>query len=125
MQFRIGKVIAQLLSHLGNGGDIIVGSQENILKAKLEICDGMDKDGVLVLNGDDKFLSKAVVANPLNVKYFAIENKDADVTAKDIVQNGLSTTFTICDKIRGEFRCTIPVVGNHNVMPTMRHEATP
>ena len=93
-----------------------LGSQENILKAKLEICDGMDKDGVLVLNGDDKFLSKAVVSNPLNVKYFAIDNKDADVTAKDIVQNGLSTTFTICDKIRGEFSCTIPVVGNHNVM---------
>ncbi len=93
-----------------------LGSQENILKAKLEICDGMDKDGTLVLNGDDKFLSKAVIANPLNVKYFAIENKDADVTAKDIVQNGLSTSFTICDKIRGEFSCTIPVVGSHNVM---------
>ena len=93
-----------------------LGSQENILRAKLEICDGMDKDGVLVLNGDDKFLSKAEIANPLNVKYFAIENKDADVTAKDIVQDGLFTRFTICDKIRGEFSCTIPVVGNHNVM---------
>ena len=93
-----------------------LGSQENILKAKLEICDGMDKDGVLVLNGDDKFLSKAEISNPLNVKYFAIENKDADVTAKDIVQDGLFTNFTICDKIRGEFSCTIPVVGNHNVM---------
>ena len=93
-----------------------LGSQENILRAKLEMCDGMDKDGVLVLNGDDKLLSKAVITNPANVKYFAIENKDADVTAKDIVQNGLFTTFTICDKIRGEFSCTIPVVGNHNVM---------
>ena len=93
-----------------------LGSQENILRAKLEICDGMDKDGVLVLNGDDKFLSKAHIENPLNVKYFAIKNKDADVTAKDIVQNGLSTSFTICDKIRGEFSCTIPVVGDHNVM---------
>lgn len=93
-----------------------LGSQENILKAKLEICDGMDKNGVLVLNGDDKFLSKAEITNPLNVKYFAIENKAADVTAKDIVQDGLFTSFTICDKIRGEFSCTIPVVGNHNVM---------
>ena len=93
-----------------------LGSQENILKAKLEICDGMDKDGVLVLNGDDRFLAGAEIKNPLNVKYFAIENKDADVVAKDIVQKGLSTSFTICDKIRGEFGCTIPVVGNHNVM---------
>ena len=93
-----------------------LGSQENILKAKLEMCDGMDKDGVLVLNGDDKFLSKAKISNPLNVKYFAVENRDADVTAKDIVQEGMYTHFTICDKIHGEVKCTIPVVGIHNVM---------
>lgn len=91
-------------------------TQENILKAKMEICDGMPCDGVLVLNGDDKFLSTAEVKNPLNVKYFAIENKDADVVAKEIVQNGLSTTFTICDKVHGEISCTIPTVGHHNVM---------
>ena len=93
-----------------------LGSQENILKAKLEMCDGMDKDGVLVLNGDDKFLSRAEIKNPLNVKYFAIDNKAADVTAKDIVQEGMYTHFTICDKLHGEVKCTIPGVGNHNVM---------
>lgn len=93
-----------------------LGSQENILKAKMEMCDGMDKDGVLVLNGDDKFLKSAIVENPLNVKYFAIDNKDADVTAKNIVSKGLSTEFTICDKVHGEIQCTIPVVGMHNVM---------
>ncbi|MBQ5783028.1 MAG: UDP-N-acetylmuramoyl-tripeptide--D-alanyl-D-alanine ligase [Oscillospiraceae bacterium] len=93
-----------------------LGSQENILKAKMEICDGMDADGVLVLNGDDRFLSTVKVTNPKNVRYFAVENKDADVTAKDIVQDGLCTRFTICDKIHGEVKCTIPVVGVHNVM---------
>ena len=93
-----------------------LGSQENILKAKLEICDGMDPDGVLVLNGDDKFLKNAHITNPKNVKYFAVENKNADVTAKDIVSEGLSTTFTICDRKNGEISCTIPVVGMHNVM---------
>jgi len=76
----------------------------------------MDKDGVLVLNGDDKFLKSVKVTNPLNVKYFAIQNKDADVTAKNIASSGLSTSFTICDKIHGEIQCKIPVVGNHNVM---------
>ncbi|MBP1571156.1 MAG: UDP-N-acetylmuramoyl-tripeptide--D-alanyl-D-alanine ligase [Oscillospiraceae bacterium] len=91
-------------------------TQENILKAKLEICDGMDPDGVLVLNGDDKLLNKAVISNPKTVKYFAVENKESDVVAKDIVQNGLDTAFTICDKTHGEIKCTIPVVGVHNVM---------
>ena len=91
-------------------------TQENILKAKLEICDGMDRDGVLVLNGDDKFLVNAEITNPRNVKYFAIQNKNADVVAENIVQNGFSTSFTICDKKNGEFKCSIPTVGLHNVM---------
>lgn len=91
-------------------------TQENILKAKLEICDGMPKDGVLVLNGDDKFLSKAEIKNPLNVKYFAIENKNADIVVENIVQNGFSTSFTIFDKKNGKIECTIPTVGLHNVM---------
>lgn len=91
-------------------------TQENILKAKLEICDGMQPDGVLVLNGDDKFLSTAAISNPRDVRYFAIENKNADVVAKDIMQDRLSTSFTICDKRSGEYKCTIPVAGRHNVM---------
>lgn len=93
-----------------------LGSRENILKAKMEICDGMDKNGVLVLNGDDAFLKSVKVKNPVNVKYFAIENNDADVVAKNITNEKLSTTFTICDKIYGDIQCTIPVVGLHNVM---------
>ena len=45
-----------------------------------------------------------------------MENTAADVVAKNIRQNGLSTTFTICDKVHGEVECTIPAVGQHNVM---------
>lgn len=90
-------------------------TQENILKAKLEICDGMPKDGVLVLNGDDEFLRNAEIKNPQNIVYFAIENDKADVVAKNINQNGFTTSFEICDKKYGTNFCTIPVVGLHNV----------
>ncbi|MEG1863171.1 MAG: UDP-N-acetylmuramoyl-tripeptide--D-alanyl-D-alanine ligase, partial [Oscillospiraceae bacterium] len=72
-------------------------TQENILKAKLEICDGMDEDGILVLNGDDKFLSKVNVDKPRNVYWFAIENQGADVVAKGIKQDNFSTHFDIWD----------------------------
>lgn len=39
-------------AHIGN-----LGSQKNILKAKMEIISGMD-GGILILNGHDKFLQK-------------------------------------------------------------------
>lgn len=38
-------------SHIGN-----LGSRENILKAKLEILEGMDKK-VLVINNDNEFIT--------------------------------------------------------------------
>ena len=91
-------------------------TRENILKAKLEICDGMNADGMLVLNGDDDYLPYAKIENPKNVVYFAINNTAADVVAKDIKQVGTSTYFTIQDKLYGEIPCHIPTVGNHNVM---------
>lgn len=42
------------LSHIGN-----LGSQENILAAKLEILEGMRKDAPLVINGEDALLTGA------------------------------------------------------------------
>lgn len=91
-------------------------TQENILKAKLEICDGMPADGVLVLNKDDRLLSKVNVENPANIVYFAIENASADVVASDIQQSDFSTRFTILDSKYGTMQCKIPTVGLHNVM---------
>lgn len=91
-------------------------TRENILRAKLEICDGMEKDGILVLNGDDDYLPRAEVTKPENVFYFAIDNENADVIAKNIKQERTVTYFTIYDKEYGEIPCSIPAVGNHNVM---------
>ena len=61
-------------------------TRENIFKAKMEICDGMSDDGVLVLNGDDDFLPAARPEKPKNIVYFAIKNQNADVVAKNIQQ---------------------------------------
>ncbi len=49
----IGLITNIGVSHIGK-----LGSRENILKAKLEITDGMKKDGELILNGDDDLLAR-------------------------------------------------------------------
>ena len=91
-------------------------TRENILKAKLEICDGMDENGILVLNGDDDYLPFAKIEKVKNIYYFAINNKNADVIAENIKQVGRNTYFTIVDKINGNIDAMIPTVGTHNVM---------
>ncbi len=91
-------------------------TRENILKAKLEICDGMDENGILVLNGDDDYLSIAEIERIKNIYYFGINNKNSDVVAENIKQVGRNTYFTIVDKINGKIDAVIPTVGTHNVM---------
>ena len=57
-----------------------LGSQENILAAKLEILDGAKQGAPLVLNMDDKFLANAVVHGLRKVWYYSVKEKNCDVT---------------------------------------------
>ena len=72
-----------------------LGSQQNIRRAKLEIVQGLREGSPLLLNGDDPLLWG--YENPdLKVIFYGIENKDCQITAKDLIVLMGSTTFTIC-----------------------------
>lgn len=92
-----------------------LGSRENILKAKMEICDGMAPGGVLVVNGDDDLLSKAMVSRDLRKVTFGIDDRFAQVTAQNIESSTKGEKFLLCDKQNGEFSVFIPAVGRHNI----------
>lgn len=108
---RVAVITAIGVSHLE-----LLGSRENILKAKLEIVEGMPEDGVLVINGDDELLMGARADVPVFTTTFAINNTDADVVAKDIMSRIRSTEFSIEDRANGIFQARIPCAGLHNVM---------
>ena len=58
-------------AHIGN-----LGSRENILKAKLEILEGLSKDGFVLVNNDNDLLHKwAKDETCLRVYTYGIENK--------------------------------------------------
>ena len=99
------------LSHLEN-----LKTQENILKAKMEITDFFTENNVLVVNGEDKLL------NNLNNNCFKIEktgyNHEYDVYATNIILRENSTEFTAHHKGE-EFTFKLPVAGKHNVLNSM------
>ncbi len=66
-------------SHIGN-----LGSRENILKAKLEILDGI-QNPYIIINNDNDLLHKWYEENKdkYNVKTYGVKNK-SDIMAKDI-----------------------------------------
>lgn len=104
-----------IVSNIGFSHIEYLGSRENIMKAKLEITDGMSKDGVLILNGDDEYLSKLDPKDfEQKVLFFGIGNKDADYRAEDILfSDGLCRFFAVTPN--GVLSVKIPTEGLHNV----------
>ena len=98
-------------SHIGN-----LGSRENILKAKLEILEGMNKK-VLVINNDNDLLHKYYTENKENenieIHTYGIEN-ESDVMAEDIILNENDSEF-VCNLKGEKFKVKVPVGGIHFV----------
>lgn len=90
-------------------------SQEGILKAKLEILDGMKENSPLVTNADDKLLCtlKANLERP--VYTFGINNPDADYRAVNITENNGVTEFDIVYNDKS-VHVMLTAVGKHNVL---------
>ena len=106
----VGIITCIGVSHIGN-----LGSQENICKAKLEICAGLPEGAPLVLNGDDPFLRKAVLPGHVRPVWFSLGGADADVCAQDVHPEGDGMAFTLVDRNAGRFPVQIPAMGRHNV----------
>ena len=98
------------VSHLEN-----LGTRENILKAKMEICAGLPDGAPLALNADNDLLPTANVPVRLHPVWFGIESETADVRAVDIQTGTTGTTFTLVDKEYGSFAVSIPTAGLHTV----------
>lgn len=92
----------------------LLGSLENIAKAKSEILEDFTKDNWAVLNADDPRVS--VMRTGASVRTYGIDH-DCDVRARDITTIGLVTCFTYESKITGaKQKVALPMLGRHNVM---------
>lgn len=92
------------MSHIEN-----LGSQEGILKAKLEILEGLQPGGTALFNGDDEYLSRA---NPAcNVVRYGC-GEGCQLRAEKIEAENQLFSF-VCKELPG--RVTIPMLGRHNI----------
>ena len=106
----VGIITCIGVSHIGN-----LGSQENICKAKLEICSGLAEGAPLVLNYDDKFLRAAKLPDHVRPVWFSLVDENADVCALSIRQEPDGMSFVLEDQEEGTFMVKIPAMGRHNV----------
>ncbi|MBR3255835.1 MAG: UDP-N-acetylmuramoyl-tripeptide--D-alanyl-D-alanine ligase [Clostridia bacterium] len=106
----IGVITNIGTSHIGN-----LGSRENILKAKLEILDGM-KIPFLVINNDNDLLHNWYEnnKNEMIIKTFGINNKSTVMASNIKLQDNYSKF--ICKSKNEEFDVRVPIGGNHFVL---------
>ncbi len=110
---RCAKPTLGIITNVGVAHIENFGSREGILRAKLEITQGMKKNSPLVLNGDNDLL-KDYKNNDYEIIKFGIESKDCDVFADEIKQVTDGSYFTVHyggKAVKG----FVPALGRHNV----------
>ena len=96
-------------SHIGN-----LGSRENILKAKLEILEGLQPNGTLIINNDNDLLHQWQKENTkINVKTFGIDNP-SNYMAKNIELEEAGSTYQLVPE-DNMIQVNVPVGGTHFV----------
>lgn len=109
---KAAKPTVALITNIGVSHIENLGSREGILKAKLEILEGLEKGAPLILNGDNDLLS-TVKAEEYNTVFYGIEN-DCDFKGTDIKEENGKTEFTV-NYFGNSQKITIPTIGIHNV----------
>lgn len=91
---RVVKPSVACITNIGSSHLELLGSRENICRAKLEIVSGMPNDGVLFLNGDEPLLRLMCPAG-VHAKYVSLERADADVSVSNISYDKNGSRFDI------------------------------
>ena len=117
---KIAKPTVAVITNVGTAHIGNLGSRENILKAKLEILDGLEENGTLIINNDNDMLHnwyEANKSNSLKIVTFGMENK-SDIMPYDIVLKEDGSTYKI--DIDGKtYNVNISVGGNHFVLNSL------
>ncbi len=109
---RIAQPDIAVITNIGTMHIENLGSREGILRAKLELLEGLRPGGTIFFNGDDDLLR--TVRETYLAKCFGV-SPDCDVRAEDIRMSEDGIRFTAA---AGELRFPVelPVVGRHNVL---------
>ena len=84
---QIGKPDVAVIVNIGTAHIEFLGTVSGILKAKMEIAEGMAPDGLLLLNGDDVMLRNLDEVLPQTVRYFGSDEgctcRCSDIRSED------------------------------------------
>jgi len=105
---KIAKPTMSVITNIGTAHIGILGSRENILKAKLEVLEGMKEGSDIIINYDNDLLQT------LDLPNFKLHtcgtSEDCEYSANDISISSLKTQYTLVSS-KGKCSISIPMMG--------------
>lgn len=103
-----------IITNIGTSHIEFLGSREGIMKAKLEILEGMKPDSILVLNGDEPLLWGLKGTLSFRTIYFGMNNPECDLIGKDLQIYDEGVNFYV-EGLDADFEVYVPAPGRHTV----------
>jgi UDP-N-acetylmuramoyl-tripeptide--D-alanyl-D-alanine ligase len=103
------------ITNIGNSHIENLGSRENICAAKLEIADGLDPDGYIILNADEPLLFAKKDDFTQKVILVSMQNPNADFRALNVRTYDDYSIYDLVLDNRVVTNIQIPTIGIHNV----------
>ncbi len=111
---RMVKPDIAVITNIGQCHLEFLGSREGILKAKSEIFDFLQENGIVILNGDDDMLSTIQDIKGITPVTFGMSHHN-DYYADRVENLGLFGTRTMLHTPQGNFMAEIPLPGVHMI----------
>ena len=110
----IGKPDVAVIINIGTMHIEHLGSMEGILKAKLEILEGMHEGGKIILNGDDGLLWNQKKSGGQKALYFGVRNPDCDLKGLEI-READGALYFLAKTEHSQFAVELELEGLHYV----------
>lgn len=107
-----------VITNIGSSHLEMLGSRENICRAKMEITAGLKDGGTLFLNGDEPLL-QGHESERYNVRYFGMKNEECDYFASNIRSTETGLVFDMRTPSCEYKDIEINLAGSHNVYNAM------
>ena len=107
-----------IITNIGDAHIERLGSRENIFKAKCELLPHIQKDGLLILNGDDALLTTLRGKTPVSTVFFG-QTEGLEYRAQALGGDGVSHIHCRMTTPNMEREVKIPALGEHMVYPAL------
>ena len=103
-----------VITNVGEAHIENLGNREGILKAKLEILEGLPHDGTVILCGDNDMLWSVSGKLDFETIYFGMNNSKCDLIAQNIKAYADGSEFTFKYE-ESEYKVNISIPGVHHI----------